>query len=401
LTVDARSATRLAELAVVLGANVQQEQVVTVGATIGQEQMAREVAAAAYRRGARFVDVTYFDPYAKRARIEHARGDTLDFVPSWYGERMLELGRQRAARISLAGPAPPDALAGLDPVRAGRDQLPFIKEVLSVINERLVNWTVVPAPTIEWAQLVFPALSEADAFERLWTEIAHVCRLDEPDPVAAWSARAQELEDVARRLAEARLDALHFAGPRTDLMVGLFRDAQWQTAGGETVDGIVHMANLPSEEVFTTPDPDRTEGVVRSTRPLSLFDGPVVQGLEVRFERGRAVEITADEGQDILRGRASLDDGAGRLGEVALVDRESRIGRLGTTFLETLLDENAVSHIALGDGDPSLVGADDRSRVNKSATHIDFMIGADDVDVTGVGRDGSRLPILQGGAWKI
>jgi aminopeptidase len=183
--------------------------------------------------------------------------------------------------------------------------------------------------------------------------------------------------------------------------VGLFPDGKWETAGGETVDGIRHMANLPSEEVFTSPDPARTEGVVASTRPLALFDGPIVSGLVVRFEQGRAVEITADEGGEILRGRAALDDGAARLGEVALVDRESRIGRLGTTFLETLLDENAVSHIALGDGDPSIVRDEDRPGVNQSVTHIDFMIGGDDVDVTGVTRDGSRVPVLRGGSWQL
>jgi aminopeptidase len=397
----AAGATQLAELAVVLGANVQEGQLVTVGASLGEEHMAREVAAAAYRHGAKFVDVTYFDPYAKRARIEHARDDTLDFVPSWYGDRMLELGRQRAARISLTGPAPPDALDGLDPERAGRDQLPFIREVLTVINERLVNWTVVPAPTTRWAGLVFPELSAEDALARLWSEIGHVCRLDEPDPIAAWAARAAELADAARRLTDAGFDALHFEGPGTDLVVGLFPGAQWETARTETVEGIVHMANLPTEEVFTTPDPDRTDGVVRSTRPLALSDGPIVRGLHVRFEEGRAVEVTADDGGEIMAGRAALDDGAARLGEVALVDRESRIGRLGTTFLDTLLDENAVSHIAIGDGDPELVPEADRARVNESMTHIDFMIGDDDVDVTGVGRDGSRVPVLRGGAWQL
>jgi aminopeptidase len=397
----AAGASQLAELAVVLGANVQQDQLVTVSASLGEEEMAREVAAAAYRHGARFVDVTYFDPYVKRARIEHAPEETLDFVPSWYGDRMLELGRQRAARISLSGPAPPDALDGVDPERAGRDQLPFIKEVLTVINERLVNWTVVPSPTPRWARLVYPELAEADALERLWGEIGHVCRLDEPDPVAAWSARAEELEDRARQLAAAGFDALHFEGPGTDLIVGLFPGAEWQTAREETVDGIVHMANLPSEEVLTTPDPERTEGVVRSTRPLALGDGPIVRGLVVRFDGGRAVEITAEEGEEIMRARAALDEGAARLGEVALVDRESRIGQLGTTFLDTLLDENAVSHIALGDGDPALIGEGDRARVNESAMHLDFMIGGDDVDVTGLERGGARIPVLRGGAWQL
>ena len=211
----------------------------------------------------------------KRARIEHAPEETLDFVPSWYGGRMLELGRQRAARVSLAGPAPPDALAGLDPQRAGRDQLPFIREVLTVINERLVNWTVVPGPTLEWAELVYPEPGVRAALERLWHEVAHVCRLDEPDPVTAWAARAGELESVARRLERLASKRFTSKGPVRSSRWGSFGREPWQTARGETVDGIVHMANVPSEEVFTTPDPERTEGVVRSTRPLALGDGPM------------------------------------------------------------------------------------------------------------------------------
>ena len=187
-----------------------------------------------------------------------------------------------------------------------------------------------------------------------------MCRLDEPDPRGAWAARAEELQSVAEWLTELRLDALRFEGPGTDLTVGLFDGARWQTALSETVDGIVHLANIPTEEVYTTPDPARAEGVVRSTRPLALADGPVVRGLEIRFEAGRAVAIDAEEGGEILRGRAAIDAGAARLGEVALVDRESRVGRLGTTFYETLLDENAVSHIALGDGDPEIAGRRER-----------------------------------------
>jgi aminopeptidase len=206
---------------------------------------------------------------------------------------------------------------------------------------------------------------------------------------------------MAARLGELELDALHFEGPGTDLVVGLFPGGLWETGRGETVDGIVHIANLPTEEVYTTPDPSRTEGVVRSTRPLALADGPVVHGLEIRFVAGRAVEIDAEEGGEILRSRAGLDEGAGRLGEVALVDRQSRTGRLDTTFFETLLDENAVSHIALGDGDPALVGGAEPAPHNQSAIHIDFMIGGDEVDVTGLTRDGGHVPVLRGGAWQL
>ena len=172
--------------------------------------------------------------------------------------------------------------------------------------------------------------------------------------------------------------------------------ARWTTSYG-----LRHLRNVPTEEVFTSPDPERVDGHVRSTKPLVLNDGTLVRGLEVRFEAGRAVDISAEEGGEVLRGRAQIDAGASRLGEVALVDRESRIGRLGTVFYETLLDENAASHIALGAGFSFSVDSDeDRARVNDSAVHIDFMIGGDDVDVTGLTRDGERVPLLRGGVWQ-
>jgi aminopeptidase len=392
---------RLADLAVDLGANVQPGQIVTVRADVGQEQLARAVAAAAYRRGARFVDVNYFDPYVKRARIEHAPAETLEYVPAWYGERVLALGRERGASIGLVGPVAVGALDGLDPARAGRDALPFVKEVLTVLNQRLINWTVVPCPTLPWARLVWPDLEPDAALERLWLELAHACRLDESDPHAAWRERLARLDAVAERLNELRLDAVRFEGPGTDLTIGLFPTSAWQTALDRTVDGVEHLANLPSEELFTTPDPERAQGRVRSTRPLVLADGAVVRGLEVRFEDGRAVGIEAEHGAEVLRARAAIDDGASRLGELALVDCESRIGSLGTVFYETLLDENAVSHIALGDGDEGLVGADDRARRNASAIHIDFMIGGGDVAVTGITAGGERVPILRNGAGQL
>jgi aminopeptidase len=392
---------RLAELAVAFGANVQEDQVVTVGASLGQEEMARAVAEAAYRRGARFVDVTYFDPHVKRARIAQARADTLDFVPSWVGDRVLEIGRQRCARISLAGAVAPGVLDALDPERAGRDQLPFVKELMTIISDRTTNWTVVPTPTAEWAELVHPDLAADGALDRLWEEVVHVCRLDEPDPVAAWRERTGALGAVASRLNERRLDSLRFEGPGTELTIGLLPGTRFLTALESTVDGIEFMANLPSEEIFTSPDPERAEGAVRSTRPLVLADGTIIRGLEVRFEGGRAVEIDAEEGAGVMRGRAAFDEGASRLGEVALVDAESRIGALGTVFYETLLDENAVSHIALGDGLDEGVPDALRGRINRSAIHIDFMIGGSEVAVTGIAADGEEVPILRDGAWRI
>ena len=391
---------RLADLAVGLGANVQPGQIVTVGADHGQYELARAITESAYRRGAKFVDVQYFDPYVKRARIAYAADDTLEFVPSWFSYRMLQIGEQRAARISLAGPTTTGLLDDLDPERAGRDQLPFTKEILKVIADRTTNWTVVPCPTLPWAQLAFPDLPPEDALDKLWEQVAHVCRLDEPDPVKAWHERAGALNVAAERLNERRFEALHFEGPGTDLTIGLLPTSTFHAAQDETADGIVHLANLPTEEVYATPDPQRADGRVRSTKPLVLADGTIIRGLEVQFEGGRAVQIDAEQGAGVMRGRAAFDEGAARLGEVALVDREGRIGKLGTVFYDTLLDENAASHIALGDGSDQGLSDEDRAKRNHSSIHIDFMIGGEEVTVTGL-KDGERVPVLAGGAWQI
>ncbi len=392
---------RLAELLVHVGANVQPGQIVSVSSELGKEELTRAIAASAYRAGARFVDVVYYDPFVKRARVEHAPADTLDFVPSWYGGRLLELGRERGARVSLSGPVHPDALDGLDPARAGRDRLPWLPEVLTLIDERSTNWTIGPAPTPEWSAIAYPDLSADEAYERLWSEIVQVCRLDEDDPLEAWRARLATLGDAAARLTERRFDALHFEGPGTDLTVGLFPSGTWTTAEFTRVDGLRHIANLPTEEVFASPDPQRADGVVRSTKPLVLSGGTIVRELRMRFEGGRAVEIEAETAAEVMRERCAADEGAARLGEVALVDREGRIGRLGTVFYDTLLDENAASHLAVGNGFDFGLDQADAARRNRSAIHIDFMVGGDDVDVTGLTREGERVPVLRGGSWQI
>ena len=394
--------SRLADLAVVVGANVQPGQIVGVTAELGHEDLVRAVAASAYSHGAKFVDVWYIDPLVKRARIEFAPDDSLEFVPSWYGHRILTLGEERGANILIRGLTVPNALEGLDPQRAGRDQLPRVKETNVIVNERTVNWTIVAYPTPAWARLVFPDLDDDAALERLWEEVRHVSRLDEPDPLEAWEQRIDQLERAAEALNDADLDAVHFEGDGTDLTIGLLPSSIWKMARWATIANVRHLPNVPTEEVFTSPDPERVEGHVRSTKPLVLSDGTLVTGLQVRFEGGRAVEVTADEGGEILRGRTQIDDGAARLGEIALVDRESRIGQLGTVFYETLLDENAASHIAFGSGFSFAVETDeDRARVNQSAVHIDFMIGANDVNVTGLTREGERVPLLRDGVWQL
>jgi aminopeptidase len=391
---------RFAHLAVDFSANVQPGQIVTIEAETGMEPVVRALAERAYERGARFVDPTYFDPYVKKARLQLAAEETLEFVPEWYGKRMLQLGDVHAARIVLVPRVSPGILNGVDPSRAGRDQLPDIQERLEIINKRLVNWTIMPFPTKPWAEIVYPDLAGEAALVRLTEELTHVCRLDEDDPIAAWRDRRETLHSVAARLTDHRFDAIRLQGPGTDLTVGLLPTSVWEGGSATTVDGVEHMPNVPTEEVYTTPDPTRAEGTVRATKPLDVA-GTIIRGLEVRFEGGRAVDIEAESGGELLRERAGYDEQASRLGELALVDREGRIGTLGTTFYNTLLDENAASHIALGNAYEVTVDAEDVPKINKSAIHIDFMIGGDDVHVTGITRDGDEVPVLRNGTWQI
>ena len=391
---------RLAKLAVEVGANVQYDQIVALTYSPGMEPLARAIARNAYERGAKFVDPFVFDGHIKRIRLESAREDTLEFVPEWWGQRILALGESKAARISIAPTPDPGLLAGTDPERAGKDDLPFIKEAVTLIKDRSTNWTIVPYPTPGWAQTVHPGLSADEALRKLTDQLAHILRLDEDDPSAAWKARGDELNGVAARLNEKQFDALHFRGPGTDLKVGLYPSSKFVAARMDNANGIEHYANLPSEEVFSTPDPTRTEGTVTATKPLDV-SGTVIEGLKVRFEGGRAVEIEADSGADVLRGRAAKDDGAARLGEVALVDKAGRIAESGSVFFNTLLDENAASHIALGNAYRDAVGEDHWNSINDSQIHIDFMIGSPDVDVFGLDADGSETPVLRAGEWQI
>jgi aminopeptidase len=391
---------RYADLIVNFGVNVQPGQILDLGSGLGKEALTRAIAASAYKRGAKFVDVNYWDPWLKRARVQYAAEDVLDFVPSWYGERTLQLGEERAATILLSGPLAPHLYDDLDPEKLGRDVFPRIKEWTKVINERTVNWCIAPGPSEKWAELVYPDLDPGDALEKLWEQVLHICRMDEADPEAAWRARSDALKGAAERLTDRHFDAIHLEGGGTDVTIGLLPTSKWVGGGEETVDGVPHMANLPTEEVFTTPDPERADGIVRATKPL-FSQGRILTGLTVRFEGGRAVQIDADSGAETLRAVVTQDDGGTRLGELALVDREGRIGPLDTVFYDTLLDENAASHVALGSAYEAAVDPEEFDRINRSSVHVDFMIGSADVDVTGITREGERVPVLRQAVWQI
>jgi len=393
---------RYARLIVEVGANVQPGQDVLMIAAPSAAPLVRAIAAQAYARGARFFDPWWFDPDLKRIRAELAPEDSLEFVPPWYGGRLTRLGESHGCRISIAPNTPPGLMDGVDPSRAARDQLPAVKEHYGIINDKTTNWCVVPWATVEWARVVHPELDDDAALATLWEELVYTLRLDEDDAAAAWRDRAAQLHEAGLKIDAAHLDAVRFEGPGTDLTVGLLPTSRFagDAPGMTTVDGINHHPNLPTEEVFTTPDPLRAEGVVTATKPLDL-NGTLVEGLTIRFEGGRAVQVDATSGVEAIRSRLAKDEGASRLGELALVDREGRIGKTGTVFFNTLLDENAASHLAFGNAYAIAVGEEDHERINKSAIHVDFMVGGDDVSVTGLTKDGREVPVLRGGAWQL
>ena len=389
---------RYAELAVRVGANVQEGQLVTVVGQVEHAPLARAVARAAYGAGARYVDVSYSDPHVRHARIEHAPEDSLSTTPPWLLEREHTLAAERGAAIGISGDPEPELFADLPGERVGKTRTVALAEAtMKTVNERLVNWTGIAFPNEGWARAVF---GEPDV-ERLWEAVAHAVRLDEPDPVAAWSAHVERLERRVAALDALGVDSLRFRGPGTDLTVGLLEQSVWCGPRTKTAWGVYHVPNMPTEEVFTTPDARRTEGVVRSTRPLVLY-GTIVRGLELGFDDGRIVDVSADAGADVIRGQLATDERAAYLGEVALVDGTSRVGDAGVTFFDTLFDENVTCHVAYGAAYAEAVEDEPpEDGFNVSSVHSDFMIGGPEVEVDAVTRDGRTVPLLRDDVWQL
>ncbi|PRX48765.1 aminopeptidase [Nonomuraea fuscirosea] len=401
MTISPAELARYADVVFDVAVPIEADDRVLVNAEIEHAPLARALAEAAYARGARYVDIWYFDPYAKRSRVQHAPAETLSEVPDWLDARNDGLERHTGVLVNIRGTATPDLLAGQDQVRAGKDRMPQLASRLRLQLNNLARWTIIPYATPEWARAVF---GEPDQ-DGLWRELRRILRLDERDPSAAWQSRITELVRRAETLRDMQLDAVRFEGPGTDLTIGLLPQAHWTAARLNDSKGRSFQANLPTEEVFTTPDHRRVNGVVRSTRPLAL-DGNIIHDLELTFTDGVATKVRASMGADIVRTHQATDPGAARLGELALVDGLSRVGQTGITYLETLLDENATCHLAWGAGLPPGVPEHLRSRpdaagVNTSMVHVDFMVGGPDVTVTGIPRGGGRVELLRNDEWQI
>lgn len=401
---------RYAHLTVRAGLNIQPGQQLLITAPLDAVPLVRRITEHAYKAGASLVTALYNDDANTLARYRHAPDESFDVAPAWLFEGMADAFKGGAARLAIAG-EDPALLSGQDPqklARANKARSIAYRPALELITGFTINWCVIACATPAWAKSVFPGLPEAEALASLWNAIFFCTRADLADPVAAWGQHSAALARRTAFLNERRYRALHYKGPGTDLMLGLAEDHNWKGGAGKARNGVICNPNIPSEEVFTAPHKDMVDGTVCSSKPLS-YQGSLIDGIKVRFERGRIVEMTAAKGEEAFRDLIATDEGAARLGEVALVPHSSPISKSGIIFNNTLFDENAASHVAVGQSyTENIRGGAKRSKeellalgANSSMVHVDWMIGSAELDVDGIRADGTAEPLMRKGEWAI
>jgi aminopeptidase len=399
-----------ADLAVNLGVGLRTGQRLIVRAPVESAPLLRLIAASAYRAGARLVDVLWSDDAITLARFQHAPRDSFEEFPVWRTAAMAQAAEQGDAFLSISA-EDPDLLKDQDPNlitlsrrTAETHMRPFRRQLMADAT----NWSIISYPLPAWAAKVFPADPPEEQLPQLWSVIFKTCRIDQPDPLAAWQEHVKQLAARRDYLNARQYTALKFTGPGTNLTLGLPRQHHWHSGQKETVTGLTYIPNIPTEEVFAMPHKDQAEGVVTSTKPLS-YAGVLIEEFSLTFARGRVVKVTAKKGEAILEKLVATDDGAARLGEVALVPHSSPISQSGLLFYNTLFDENASSHLALGrayrfclENGPAM--SDDefgRAGGNDSLVHVDFMIGSGEMDIDGLTADGAREPVMRNGEWSF
>ena len=402
---------KYAKLLVANGINVQPGHTVVLNIGVDQAELARLLVKEAYALGAHEVIVQWADDLITRERLLHMPLERLENVPDYKVAEMDYLLEHKTSRLGVRS-SDPGALNGVDSERLSRatKALSAAMKPLQVATQaNKVSWTVAAAAGVEWAKKVFPeAASEEEAVDLLWDQIFKTCRVYEEDPVAAWKAHEERLSAKAKILNEEQFSALHYTAPGTDLTLGLPKNHYWESAGSTNAQGEYFIANMPTEEVFTAPDYRRADGYVTSTKPLS-YNGNIIEGIKATFKDGEIIEVTADKGQEVMQKLVFENDGARALGEVALVPDQSPISQSGLTFFNTLFDENASNHLAIGAAyATSVVGGENFSQeelkaagLNRSDVHVDFMIGSNQMDVDGIREDGSIVPIFRQGEWAI
>ena len=411
-----RNLDKYAEVILKIGLNLQPGQRLLIGwpssglygVPLELAPLVRLITRRAYDMGARLVQVLWNDDELRRIRFQHAPPGTMEEFPEWRAAAAIQAAEAGDAVLRVSA-QDPDLLADQEPdlvalfnATNSRHMAPFAH----LLSRGAMNWCVITAPVAGWSEKLFPGLSAADARARFWDALFEICRINEPDPVAAWQAHIEHLMGRAEHLTRMQYSAVSLRAPGTDLTIGLPQHHKWTGAHMRTQGGIDFCANIPTEEVFTTTHAARTEGVVSMTKPLS-YGGAVMEGLRMTFSGGRLTKMTADTGEEFFRQVLDIDEGARHLGEIALVPHSSPISQAGRLFYSTLIDENAVSHIAVGRGFPFAVqgGAEMSAEEfasaggNNSLVHIDVMVGSSEMDVDGVTESGTTEPIMRAGEW--